>query len=451
MRRIIFYSDGSCRPNPGVGGWGMHGYLFDTELKIKKTASPAGFKITDKGYLSKEQSMLVEHTIVCPIEYYDASGYCGDNTTNNVTELLAVYNILLFTSTHDLAVSEIHIHIDSNYVLNGLGKILSDVKWSSETNSDIWTKVKEITAMLTDLGIDITPLKIAAHSNNYGNDIADKRAMIGGLLKNEKVSTIMNITEAPKYSRNELSNRLVKYPLLHPRSMVFSTDADINYNNNYCILDHDSKLPIGKFSSTSTYILTILDDPISIIEDVKLKQRAISANCGVSAVLKLSDLLKKDVMQDYTLFGTIIFTKANTNLAAVRYLDKQIVSKVIVPPGISFKAVQVFSMLHNIAYSYKDANTIVCDKMDIKDDVLVEDVINRKTNKIRVNVNGKKHWLVLGKDLPTLNIIQKIKRDPKLTIDLVLWQSEDSKRYATVITTNNTVSVWSNFDSSIII
>ena len=33
---VVIYSDGGARPNPGYGGWGIHGYLYKKNDNITK-------------------------------------------------------------------------------------------------------------------------------------------------------------------------------------------------------------------------------------------------------------------------------------------------------------------------------------------------------------------------------------------------------------------------------
>ena len=37
---MVLYTDGGCRPNPGFGGWGVHGYEFEMSKSTKGIGHP---------------------------------------------------------------------------------------------------------------------------------------------------------------------------------------------------------------------------------------------------------------------------------------------------------------------------------------------------------------------------------------------------------------------------
>ncbi len=98
MSDIIIYTDGSCNPNPGTGGWAA---IID----------------------GAEHSGRVE------------------STTNNRMELLAVINALQIIGKNNTVV----IHCDSSYVVNGIGnwlekKPLGKPGWMVGWSKNNWVK-----------------------------------------------------------------------------------------------------------------------------------------------------------------------------------------------------------------------------------------------------------------------------------------------------------------------
>jgi ribonuclease HI len=127
------YIDGSCIGNPGPGGWGV--YADDTG----------------------------EH-------YYGRS----KETTNNQMELTAAIEALSRIKCDNL-----EIMTDSNYVLFGITSWIKSWKthnWKTAAkkpvlNEGLWRKLD---AAVNDRPVgSIKWTKVAAHSNNAGNDIAD--------------------------------------------------------------------------------------------------------------------------------------------------------------------------------------------------------------------------------------------------------------------------------------
>ena len=137
MNSILkIYTDGACRGNPGVGGWGA---ILKYENKIKEI----------KGF-SKE-------------------------TTNNIMELTAVIESLKQLNRS----CDIIITTDSNYVKNGITEWIHNWKkngWKTANkkpvkNKELWVNLDELVQTHT---IDWKWIK--GHSGHPENERADKLA-----------------------------------------------------------------------------------------------------------------------------------------------------------------------------------------------------------------------------------------------------------------------------------
>ncbi len=140
MDKIIIYTDGGCRGNPGIGGWGVYLNYKGNEKKLS-----GGEK----------------------------------NTTNNRMELTATIKALQqlkIPSNKNMAVT---LFTDSKYIIQGLKEWLP--KWQKNNwqtankkpvkNVDLWQKLVELNSIYN---IDWHWVK--GHSGNKGNDIADTLA-----------------------------------------------------------------------------------------------------------------------------------------------------------------------------------------------------------------------------------------------------------------------------------
>ena len=123
---LTIYTDGSCSPNPGIGGWGFISILPDVEFHIN------GGK-----------------------EY----------TTNNQMELQAVIEALSFHSEE----SSFLIYSDSMYVIN-----CAQGKWARKKNSDLWVVYEEVS-----LGKNIEYVWVKGHFGDEYNEKVDKLAKAG--------------------------------------------------------------------------------------------------------------------------------------------------------------------------------------------------------------------------------------------------------------------------------
>jgi len=123
MTSLTVYTDGSCRPNPGRGGWAYVALLPD-----------------------------------CEIHESGAEKY----TTNNRMELTAVLRVLEDFTT----ILEFTIYTDSLYVIN-----CATGKWSRSKNEQEWTRYTELAKNKR-----IKYLWIKGHSGDRYNELVDKLA-----------------------------------------------------------------------------------------------------------------------------------------------------------------------------------------------------------------------------------------------------------------------------------
>ena len=138
MKTLTLYTDGACRGNPGVGGWGA---ILNFEGNIKEL----------KGYQAE--------------------------TTNNQMELMAAIKGLESINQQ----CEVTLYTDSKYVLNGATDWLKGWKknnWKTAAkkpvkNVELW---QQLDTQLQRHTINWQWVK--GHSNDPGNDRADELANI---------------------------------------------------------------------------------------------------------------------------------------------------------------------------------------------------------------------------------------------------------------------------------
>jgi len=134
--KIKLYTDGACKGNPGIGGWGV---LVKTENQHK-----------------------------------ELSGF-SKSTTNNRMELMAVIEGLKTIESDE----EIIITTDSQYVKNGINLWIKNWKkngWKTASkkpvkNKDLWIKLDSLVQNKS-----IVWKWVKGHSGNPGNEKADQLA-----------------------------------------------------------------------------------------------------------------------------------------------------------------------------------------------------------------------------------------------------------------------------------
>ncbi|MDH3762621.1 MAG: ribonuclease HI [Gammaproteobacteria bacterium] len=134
--RVVIYTDGACRGNPGPGGWGV---VLNYQGKRK----------TLRGYAAE--------------------------TTNNRMELTAVIEGLRALNRS----CEVEVNTDSKYVMQGINEWIANWKrngWKTAArkavkNSDLWRQLDE---EVSSHKVDWKWVK--GHSGVEGNELADQLA-----------------------------------------------------------------------------------------------------------------------------------------------------------------------------------------------------------------------------------------------------------------------------------
>jgi ribonuclease HI len=122
--RITIYTDGSCMPNPGKGGWGAVILVDDVELHL--------------------------------------SG--GEpKSTNNIMELRAVIEAIKCVENK---YTKLDIYTDSTYVIK-----CAKGEWARKKNVEIWQEFDSVAK-----GKDIKWNWVKGHSGDHYNEVVDKLA-----------------------------------------------------------------------------------------------------------------------------------------------------------------------------------------------------------------------------------------------------------------------------------
>ena len=134
MEKIVIYTDGGCRGNPGIGGWGVWLHYKDHDKKLK------GSEL---------------------------------NTTNNKKELTASIRAFQTLKSIDITVD---LYTDSKYVIQGINEWIDVWKakdWKTANkkpvkNVDLW---KQLDTLNQKFAVNWHWVK--GHSDDPGNDMAD--------------------------------------------------------------------------------------------------------------------------------------------------------------------------------------------------------------------------------------------------------------------------------------
>lgn len=146
MKSKIFYTDGACSGNPGIGGWAC--------IEVIECSEGIKTEITSGGKIE---------------------------TTNNEMELTAAYTALV--KSYKANVRKVTIYSDSAYVVNAIQKGWL-MNWSrngwltkegnSVKNKNIWEKVYKL---IYKKFIEVKMVKVKGHNGDPLNELADRVAV----------------------------------------------------------------------------------------------------------------------------------------------------------------------------------------------------------------------------------------------------------------------------------
>lgn len=153
-KEIKVWCDGSCKDNPGKGGWGVY------------------IEIHQKWY-DKENTEILNY------ELYGGEKY----TTNNIMEMTALIKAAEWLVLNHYNKDKVTFYIDSAYIINCYQQ-----KWYSKWIENGWTNSKNENVKNKELWEKIIIIfeqpnfhfeKVKGHSGNKGNEIADELANEG--------------------------------------------------------------------------------------------------------------------------------------------------------------------------------------------------------------------------------------------------------------------------------
>lgn len=133
------YTDGSCAPNPGRGGWA--------------------------------------YVIVYPSGYIDTNSGAVFKTTNNRMELRAVLEVLKSGKNIFKSWDKIRLYTDSNLIVQ------YNSRGQGKKNRDMVDELIELNTYYKSLNIDVEYVWIKGHSNIEWNEFVDNLALEARLCK----------------------------------------------------------------------------------------------------------------------------------------------------------------------------------------------------------------------------------------------------------------------------
>ncbi len=514
----VLYTDGGYRdrkPQAGAG-CGIHGFLFNELPSVRFSKVPV--LVTPKGYEPKLTGAQLKDENYDP--EYSQWGYsltakagkvvtegadikiidcfsCLGNVSAQRGELEAFLHVV---ENPKLDLDYITFYSDSNYLVLGISRDLKNWKannWCKRDNSpignhDLWVRIDEA---LEDRGDTIEVLKIKAHEGHYGNEAADRNATMGvagSCSANSFEDWIVTDIHDIDYFEPEKPLPIMlqqKWCYTLTETERRGTEIDGEPYMHYFMGDHnDSKDDIellGKMSPSAGFSL-VMSKPVPEVLD-KVKEYHVANmwkhNCNMykselMMMLNCANIIKpKNIWELKRGRHECLFISGSLNdLSAAKTED--LVSKVIRPPLLSFRVLDIEEEFRNVLTnylvktghdigdtSYLPYNIVINDVTDefyetpinakgVAGATKLGDLYDQMAKALPFQVNhtynDKKAKVILtrGIDLPSRSIMSKVaSMNPKVSI--VTWQFDEIMiNFGFVLECDEGVGIWSGYAST---
>lgn len=301
---FVAFCDGSSRPNPGFGGFGVFGYTLKTSKRPSRVKFPIGTKynFTSKGIVSERDTLPYETNSI--VEYI---GSCDSlEATNNLTEILALSKTLELARVME-GLTLVRVYTDSKYVINSFTEYLPKWKengWTRKDGKPIsheneWKYLDVLKETMKDMGITLEVNWVKGHSDDTGNRVADIYAVAGSNFSRIQLLDGRSGFETEVYSRvstyNEYKESLLDRDIVFYFRDLFFSSMDMD-DSTFCFLStSDDETQIGKKDTASIFVVNQGYVP-DIVNDAKRIFRNVPRNYVTNCCIKLSRLNEDRVL-----------------------------------------------------------------------------------------------------------------------------------------------------------
>lgn len=444
-KRCFFYTDGSVRPNPGYGGFGVFGFIYEVATKPKNQKHPfkSNLFFSDEG-INKEKGILPiqVHSVVEIVKAFNTT-----NCTNNEIELSAALEALAKAYNFD-NLEKITIYTDSNYIVKSFNEDLdewSNNGWKRRDGRQIahlneWMTLLSYKHHFLAAGIEVKIRWVKGHAEDYGNIMADMLANVGSnaaryQLENNHVpfiSEILDQTSTYAEYKNSYDNKDFIY---YFKDLFFSSQQ--LDDRNYCLCSNsEDEREKGKRSNTSIFLANFGYVP-ELITNIKNYYRNIPRNFVATCTIKLSKLEDRDVLRLTSFINIAFLLRPFPTSRRNQY-------SIVGSDGVFLEEnILEFPFIINIT-------NLVTALQDIeslnKDELITYDVTDRivKENKLLVSNKDKfvdfsdlvqdkvvfvqKLVAALGYDIPSYLALKRVEEDVS-KVEIILHKRPDANYY----------------------
>jgi ribonuclease HI len=464
VTNLVIYTDGSCSPNPGNGGFGLYGYTYNFTEKNKNFKHPIHSKcyFTRDGILPNRDKDNLE--VLEVIEYIKSLD--GSFSTNNEAELLAVLTALEKGKAIE-NLESISIFTDSNYIVTSFNDHMH--KWlknnwrkmdgNTIAHKDIWLDIYENYKWYKSKDIHIRIEWVKGHAKRYGNNIADLYANAGSNASKQYEEAVVVLDKVSSFADYRKS-----YPqkdFIHFfRDLYFSSD-DID-DGDYCFISTSEDPETSGKRNTSSIFVTNIGFKPKVIDEFKKIFRSIERNYVTTCCIRLTKLNNKDMLRLLDMVDTkyLLSKLDDTTISLIGDPTPFIFENIGKQPFINY-IYETFSKVKDIHEKNTSSSISKYDITDliIKDNKILitnKDKFVDYTEVIDDNVKIKQKLILrIGYDIPSYLSLKNIEKSIQ-KVYVVLETNDDCNfytLYTDIITTDReiySVNVTNKFLKSIV-
>lgn len=501
IKHAVMYTDGGCKPSRGIGGWGVHGYVY-TETPAKVGTGLKDWFCTPMGYVDAKEKRSNAEWLACWGElselakdpkvknvsvetYVDMVGSLIPESTNNIAELTAMTQAL--THLMGMGVTTAKVLTDSRYVRDGITDWIAG--WQANNwikrdgqpvaNAEQWKALLAVKNTLEGSGCKLAIEWVKGHAgeqegvdrDNLGNELADQYASMG-IIAGRKGKQVHQVKETPGkgYWKPKVAiNRMFAHSRWYFDTNLTTPHQTPTGHYVYHLGDHGKDDDfLGKRMSDASFAVLHLKNPETTLETVRAHQRELDAQKHNSLVIgRLDFLFKPQVYSMIEESGGDFLSNRSHRLDLYEPKDLQL-TKELRPPKLAFNLVEVMEVLEGLltqvstdtlpdAVTMTDITHLIYEfgEKSKKPTCKIRPELTSAVKSLSATVEHSlgnsptKISLTVGMDLPHRNALSAL-ADRMPSVHVITWrESSKAFRYATVIRCEEDMGIFAGFYSNI--
>lgn len=483
----VFYTDGGCRAmgpgmaaSRGFAGWGLHGYFFTREEPKTGAGAKRGVP-TAMGYDNKGKGKgdITVHAYVDEMHSVPGEG------TNNLAEILAACRAFELAIEHHL--TRFVLRADSKLVLDGIEKFMPAWRRRQFTKQDgtpqpnqaEWRRLSDLMEQYESIGKFICSW-VPGHSNDLGNDLADRYARRGVLSRREdRTLAISENTPAKGYWKSDYE----KQRFLSLPNWYFSVSKEMDLRSadgRYVYYLGDIRQPeefYGKRISDAAFAVVYLKEEEPVLS--RMRQLCEIMAEGTMQGLLVADLkaiFAADIVTALTDHGDR-FLMTSRQTQSIEHMDSAQLGKgdctslvhEIRPTRLAYAGIaemeNMEKILHEVLHPRESSRLQLTDITEVLYERTTTPASKNKAEKVTVGLSSaispttryidvevkvlvagveslRKVRLTLGQDLPDRNTLAAL-ASADVSVRVVTWAvSAQAYQFATVLESDGNSGIW---------